>query len=100
MPMYVIERNMSGVGDMTDDQAQQTTLESVEVLDGLGEKIRWSRSFVVDNKVYCIYESADEAMIRQHAEMMGLPADRISEVRRVLDPAALQQQRGADTSTV
>lgn len=100
MPTYVIERNMSGVGDMTDDQAQQTTRESLEVLDGLGNGIRWSRSFVVDNKIYCLYESPDEAMIRQHAKKMGLPADRISEVRRVLDPAAARRKSDPDTAAV
>lgn len=100
MPTYVIERNMSGVGDMTDDQAQQTTLESLEILDHLGEGIRWSRSFVVDNRIYCIYESPNEAMIRQHAEKMGLPSDRISEVRRVLDPAVVRRKSDADTAAV
>ncbi|MGH8126451.1 MAG: DUF4242 domain-containing protein [Rhodanobacteraceae bacterium] len=98
MPMYVIERNMSGVGAMTDDQAQQTTLESLEVLDGLGEGIQWFRSFVLDNKIYCLYQSPDEAMIRQHAEKMGLPADRISEVRRVLDPATVRCAPGTGTT--
>lgn len=100
MPTYVIERNMSGVGDMTDDQAQQTTLESLQVLDHLGEGIRWSRSFVVDDRIYCIYESPDEATILQHAERMGLPADRISEVRRVLDPATVWRKSGADSAAV
>lgn len=98
MPMYVIERNMSGVGAMTDDQAQQTTLESLEVLDGLGEGIRWFRSFVLDDKIYCLYQSPDEAMIRQHAEKMGLPADRISEVRRVLDPVTARREPGTGTT--
>ena len=88
MPMYVIEREIPGIGDMSDEQARQTILASLDVLDELGEEIRWVQSYVVENKVYCIYFAPDETLIRRHAEKMGLPANRISEVRRLLDPIA------------
>jgi hypothetical protein len=95
MPMYVIERLMPGVGEMTDDQARKTILDSLEVMDDLGEGIQWFRSFIVDNKVYCIYYAPDESLIRRHAEKLGAPVDRISEVRRMLDPRTIRPETDA-----
>ena len=95
MPMYVIERLMPGCGEMTDDQARQAILESLEAMDDLGDGIKWFRSFVVDNKAYCIYYAPDENSIRRHAEKLGLPADRISEVRRMLDPNTVRPETSA-----
>jgi hypothetical protein len=86
MPEYVIERDVAGVGDMTDEQARATVLKSLEVLDDLGDEIRWVRSFIVDNKIYCIYFAPSEELIREHARRVGAPVDRISEVRHMLDP--------------
>ncbi|HJR09852.1 MAG TPA: DUF4242 domain-containing protein [Rhodanobacteraceae bacterium] len=88
MPMYVIEREIPGIGNISDEQARQTILASLDVLDELGEEIRWVQSYVVEDKVYCIYFAPDESLIRRHAEKMGIPANRISEVRRMLDPHA------------
>lgn len=88
MPMYLIEREILSVGNMSDEQARQTILASLDVLDELGEEIRWVQSYVVEDKVYCIYFAPDENLIRRHAEKMALPANRISEVRRLLDPHA------------
>lgn len=96
MPLYLIERVMPGCGDMTDDQARQAIIESLDVIDDLGEGIKWIRSFVVDNRAYCIYYAPDESLIRRHAEKLGLPVDRISEVRRMLEPDTIRPQ--IDTS--
>ena len=95
MPLYVIERLMPGCGEMTDDQARQAIIELLDVIDDLGERIKWIRSFVVDNKAYCIYYAPDESLIRRHAEKLGLPVDRISEVRRILEPDTIRPQTDA-----
>jgi hypothetical protein len=92
MPEYVIERDIPGVGDMTDEAAREAVLRSLEVLEEMGEEIRWVRSFIVDNKIYCIYFAQDEELIREHARRMGLPADRISEVRQMLDPVKVRPE--------
>ncbi len=98
MPQYVIERDIPGVGDMTDAQAREAVLRSMEVLEDLGDEIRWVRSFVVDNKIYCIYFAPDETLIRAHAERMGLPVDRISRVKQLLDPSATPDPGALDVS--
>lgn len=86
MPMYVIEREVPGVGEMTDEQSRQAVLGSLEVLEELGEEIQWVQSYVVEDKIYCIYFATDKALIRQHAQKLGMPANRVSEVRKLMDP--------------
>jgi hypothetical protein len=83
---YVIERELPGAGKLTDDQLREISLSSLTALGSLGSKIQWIHSYVTDNKVYCIYLAPDEETIREHARRAGLPADRISAVRRLLDP--------------
>jgi hypothetical protein len=86
MPLYVIEREIPGAGDMTDAQARQSIIDSLNVLEEMGEEIQWVQSYVVEDKIYCIYFATDENLIREHARKLGVPADRISEVRRMVDP--------------
>jgi hypothetical protein len=55
----------------------------------MGPEIQWLHSYVTEDKVYCVYLAPDENSIREHARRVGLPADRVSAVRRLIDPAAL-----------
>jgi hypothetical protein len=84
---YVIEREIPNAGDLSEEQLRDVSLKSIGVLEELGPSIQWLHSFVTDNKVYCVYIAPDEAMIQKHAEKVGLPANRISAVRRLLDPS-------------
>jgi len=86
MPKFVIEREIPGAGDLTEDQLRDVSLRSLQALGELGPKIQWIHSFVTDNKIYCVYLAPDEATVRQHAEKVGIPANRISAVRHLLDP--------------
>ncbi|MEO5988055.1 MAG: DUF4242 domain-containing protein [Candidatus Eisenbacteria bacterium] len=87
MPKFVIEREIAGAGKLNEEQLREVSHRSLEALGELGPKIQWLHSFVTDDKVYCVYLAPDEAMIRKHADMIGLPANRIVAVRRMLDPA-------------
>jgi hypothetical protein len=87
MPRYVIEREIPGAGDLSDDQLRDVSLKSIQALGELGPKIQWLHSYVTDDKVYCVYLAPDEATVRKHAEMVGIPATRVSAVRRLLDPS-------------
>jgi hypothetical protein len=88
MPQFIIERDMPGAGGMDNAQACETAKASLGVLGDLGPDIQWLHSFVTDDKVYCVYFSPDEALIREHAQRMGIPANRIEAVRRLLSPAS------------
>lgn len=90
MPQYVIEREIPGIGKMTEAQQRQTARDSMKVLGDLGSDIVWIESFVTDDKVYCIYFAPDESLIRRHARMLGVPVDRISAVRSLLGPGLAQ----------
>lgn len=84
---YVIERDIPGAGELTSEELGDIARQSNAVLDELGPGIRWVRSYVVDDKFYCVYEAEDEALIRRHAEIGGFPANRISAVKTVIDPS-------------
>ena len=86
MPKFVIERELPGAGNLAPDQLKAISQKSCGVLHELGPDIQWLESFVTDDKIYCIYIAPDEATVRQHAEMGGFPANRISQVRTIIDP--------------
>ena len=90
MPKFVIEREMPNVGDLTQEQLQEAAQKSCDVLREMGPEVQWIHSYVTDNKIYCVYHAADEAMIKQHAEKSGFPADKISKVKTVIDPATAE----------
>jgi hypothetical protein len=85
MPQYVIEREIPGAGSLSDAELQEVARKSVDVLKGMGSEIKWLHSYVTGDKVYCVYLAPDEEMIREHARRVGLPANRISAVRRLID---------------
>jgi hypothetical protein len=84
MPQFVIERDIPGAGKLTHAELEATVRKSLEVLEGLGPEIQWIHSFVTDDKIYCIYFSPDETLIREHARQVGVPVDRVSAVRNLL----------------
>lgn len=86
MPQFVIERTVPGASKMSEEEIREASLASLAALDHLGPRIRWVRSYVTDDKIYCIYYAPDEAMIRQHGELASIPVDRVAAVRRILDP--------------
>lgn len=90
MPKYVIEREIPGAGKLTDDQLQAISQKSCGVLRNLGPSIQWVESYVTDDKIYCVYIAPNEDMVRQHASQGGFPANRISEVKRKIDPTTAE----------
>jgi hypothetical protein len=87
MPQYVIERVVPGAGRLSEAELRALSLRSLEVLKGMGPQIQWLHSYVTEDKVYCVYLAPDEDSIREHARRVGIPADRVSAVRRLIDPA-------------
>ena len=86
MPKYLIEREIPGAGKLSPEQLQAISQKSCSVLRQLGPQIQWVHSYVVDDKIYCLYIAPDEGAIREHAQQGGFPANRIYEVKRVIDP--------------
>jgi hypothetical protein len=90
VPKFVIEREIPGAGNLSDSQLREVSQTSVAVLQEMGTQIRWLHSYVTGDKVYCVYLAPDEETIREHARRVGLPANRISAVRRLLDPTSAE----------
>ena len=90
MPKYVIEREIPEAGKLSAEQLQAISQKSCGVLRDLGPQIQWVQSYVTDDKVYCVYIAPNEAMVREHAKQGGFPANRISEVRQVIDPTTAE----------
>lgn len=90
MPKFVIERNIPGAGQFTASDLKAISQKSCGVLDSMGTGIQWIHSYVTDDKVYCLYQASDEALVRRHAELGGFPADRVSRVHSVIDPGTAE----------
>lgn len=86
MHKYVIERDIPGAGSLSADTLQGISQKSCGVLKELGPQIQWVESYVTDDKIYCVYIAANEELVREHAKRGGFPANRISQVRTVIDP--------------
>jgi hypothetical protein len=86
MPKFVIEREIPGAGQFTSEQLQGISQTSCGVLREMGPQIQWLHSYVTDDKIYCVYIAPDEETVRIHAQKGGFPANRVSQVRTIIDP--------------
>jgi len=83
---YIIERDIPAVGSLEREQLRAASAKSNDALRQLGPDIQWVESFVANDKTFCVYLAADEAIIRRHADISGFPATKITEVRTMIDP--------------
>ena len=88
MPEFVIEREIPGAGNLSDAEIKEIASRSVNVLKDMGPAIKWLHSYVTGDKVYCVYLAPDEETVREHARRGGFPANRVSAVRRLIDPSS------------
>ena len=86
MPMFVIERTLPGAGKLSPAELRGISQKSVAVLHELGPAVQWVQTYVVDDKLYCVYNARDAEIVAEHARRGGFPADRISPVRARIDP--------------
>jgi hypothetical protein len=92
MPEYVIEREVPGAGNLTEDEIRDISLRSLAVLKEMGSGIQWMHSYVTNEKIYCVYFAQDEERIREHARRAGMPANRVLAVRRMVNPDKFQTE--------
>lgn len=90
MPKYVIEREIPGAGNLSADELHAISQKSCSVLSRMGPQIQWVQSYVTDDKIYCVYIAPNEEMVLEHAAQGGFPANRVSEVRSVIDPTTAE----------
>ena len=90
MPKYVIEREIPDAGKLSAEQLQAISQKSCGVLQELGPSVQWVHSYVTDDKIYCVYIAPDENTVREHAKRGGFPANRVSQVRTMIDPTTAE----------
>ena len=90
MPKYIIEREIPGAGNLSAEELQGISQKSCSVLNQMGPQIQWVQSYVTGDKVYCVYIAPNEEMIKEHAQQGGFPANRISEVKSLIDPTTAE----------
>ncbi len=90
MPKFVIERDIPGAGSLSPGELKSVSLKSCGVLSSLGPSVQWLHSYVTGDKIYCVYHAKDESLVRRHAELGGFPANRISRVTTIIDPATAE----------
>jgi hypothetical protein len=90
MPRFLIEREIPGAGDLSPQELQAISQKSCAVLQNMGPQIQWVESYVTGDKVYCVYVAPDAETIREHAAQGGFPANRVSEIRRMIDPTTAE----------
>ena len=90
MPKFVIEREVPGAGNLSETELRELSKKSVDVLKGMGPEIQWLHSYITGDKVYCVYLAPDAATIQEHARRVGIPANRVSAVRRLIDASTAE----------
>ncbi len=90
MPKYVIEREIPGAGKLSAPELQAISGKSCGVLKQMGPQIQWVHSYVTGDKIYCVYIAPNEEMVREHARQGGFPANRVSEIKAVIDPTTAE----------
>ncbi|HEY9362174.1 MAG TPA: DUF4242 domain-containing protein [Chitinophagaceae bacterium] len=90
MPKYVIEREIPGAGKLSPEQLRAISQKSCSVIDGMKHSVQWVESFVTEDKIYCIYNSPDKELLKEHAMKGEFPANRIEEVKNMINPVTAE----------
>jgi len=90
MPKFLIERELPGAGKLSPAELRAISQKSCSVLKNLGPQIQWLESYVTQDKIYCVYIAPNEQLVREHATQGGFPANRISEINRIIDPTTAE----------
>jgi hypothetical protein len=90
MPKFVIERELPGAGKLSDAEIKAISQKSCGVLANMKGTVQWQQSYVTDDKIYCVYLAPNEAAVLEHAKAGGFPANKVSRVARVIDPASAE----------
>lgn len=90
MPKFVIERAIPNIGAVSAAELQAISQKSCGVLHDLGPDVQWVHSYVTGDKIYCVYNAATEALVREHARKGGFPADSVARVVTTIDPTTAE----------
>lgn len=90
MPQFLIERDLPGAGKLSPAELKGVSQKSCGVLTRMGPQIQWVHSYVTGDKIYCVYRAPNADMVREHARQGGFPANRVEEIKSVIDPTTAE----------
>ncbi len=90
MKKYIIERDLPGAGNLSEEDLRALSKTSVNVISVLGKPYRWVESYVTQDKIYCVHEAESEDVIRQHSNCADFPVSGIEEVKVIIGPATAE----------
>ena len=90
MPKYVIEREVPGAGNLSSAELKSISETSCNVLESMGPQIQWVHSYVGGDRIYCVYISPNEEMLREHAKQGGFPVTLITPISNIIDPTSAE----------
>ena len=86
MKRYVIERNLPGVHNLAAGELREAAATSNAAIARQPGKVTWEHSYVVNDKTFCIYLADSVESVMQHAKDSGFPANKVTEVRTIIEP--------------
>jgi hypothetical protein len=90
MPKFIIERQIPDAGKLSAEKLKAISQKSRDVLCTMGTDIQWIHSYVAGDKIYCIYLAANESLIVEHAKKGGFPANCITKITAIIEPATAE----------
>ncbi len=90
MPKYIIEREIPEAGKLSQEQLRAISQKSCAVLSRMGPQVQWLQSYVTNDKIYCVYIAPNEQAVREHGKQGGFPANRVSQIKDVIDPTTAE----------
>lgn len=90
MPKFLIERHIPGIHTWKEDAFRSVARKSNQVLSDLGTQIQWIHSYVLQDRMFCIYIAPDENLIREHAKLGGFPVNNVTRISDMIDPTTAE----------
>jgi len=83
---YLIERDIPGAGQLQPADLKGISQKSCSVLKEMGPGIVWLQSYVTGNKIFCVYQAENEALLKEHAKKGGFPVTAVTEISSTICP--------------
>lgn len=100
MPKYVIEREVPGAGNLTQEEIKGIFQHGLGIASDMGSELQWVQSYITDDKVYCEYSAPNEEMIREHARKAGFPVNHIARIATIVTHTTLEELTGPGVTAV
>ena len=85
MKTFLIEREIPGASELTDEDLRGITSTSNDAVESLNKPYTWLHSYVAGDKIYCVHQAESAEVITEHAKTGGFPANLVVEVASVFD---------------